>query len=309
MEIIRSYISVPSQLRGATIAIGNFDGVHRGHQFVLDAVRKLSDQGGCLAGVMIFDPHPRLFFQKNQTLFHLTDLNQKVELFKKNGMDLAVVLPFDLALSGLSAEQFVRDVLIEGLGIKGVVIGYDFHFGAKRLGTPEIMKQLGEELGLKVLIIDPVGVGGEVYSSSLIRDRLREGDVRGAGEALGYRWRVRGIVEQGDGRGHVLGYPTANIRLDAGQKLKQGIYAVFVYIKGNKYAGASYLGRRPTFGEGELKLETYVFEFEGDLYNNLIEIEFIEFLREDQSFEDVQSLKVQMEADCLRARQILAKVA
>ncbi len=309
MEILRSYKNVPRRLKGATFAIGNFDGVHRGHQFILDVVRRHADRDKHLGGVMIFDPHPRVFFRRDQPIFRLTDLDQKLDLFEKFGMDLAVILQFDLALSRMSAEQFAETVVVEGLGVNGVVIGYDFHFGAGRLGTPDVMKQLGNQYGFNVYVIEPVGSGEETYSSSHIRDLLRQGDVRGARDALGYWWRVKGIVEKGDGRGQFLGFPTANIRLDRGQDLKNGIYAVNIYVDGRKYAGASYLGRRPTFGEGDLKLEAFVFEFDGDLYNKLIEIEFIEFLREDQRFEDAQSLKVQMEADCQKARGILAELA
>lgn len=309
MEILRSYSGVPPQLKGATIAIGNFDGVHRGHQFILNMVRQQANREKCLGGVMIFDPHPRLFFQKDKPMFNLTDQTQKLDLFKKNEMDLAVILPFDDNLSKLSAEKFVKDVLVEGLEVSGVVIGYDFHFGAGRTGSPEVMKRLGEQYSFKVVVVEPVGSGTEVYSSSFIRDCLRNGDVAGAKKALGYWWRVRGEVERGDGRGDSLGFPTANICLENGQDLKHGIYAVNIYIGTKKYAGASYLGDRPTFGGGKPRLETFVFEFEGDLYNKMIEIEFIEFLREDESFEDVQSLKLQMEADCAKARQILANVA
>jgi riboflavin kinase/FMN adenylyltransferase len=225
------------------------------------------------------------------------------------GLDLAVVLTFDAALASLPPEDFIARVLVEGLGVRHVVIGYDFFFGKGRRGTPETMQGAAAKHGFGVTIIAPVADDGEVLSSSAIRLRLAQGDVKGAAHMLGRWWRVAGTVVGGAKRGGVLGFPTANIPLPAGTGLGHGIYAVRTYIDGERHErhdAAAYLGTRPTYDNGMPVLEVFLFDFDGDLYGRKVEVEFIDFVREDRKFDSSQALIAQMRADCDKARAALA---
>lgn len=308
MHIIRNVHDCPGALKGAALAIGNFDGVHRGHQVVLKAAKEAAQSSGCTSGVMTFEPHPRQFFQPGKSLFRLTPEPVKLGLFEALDLDLAVVLPFDAALSSLPARAFVQQILVDGLGVSHVVTGSNFHFGKGRDGNPDVLRELGKELGFGVTIVEPQGSGGSVFSSTQVRNCLREGNVRGAAEILGYWWRIAGVVVGGDKRGHGLGFPTANIAAPDGLELMHGIYAVRVHAQGERFDGAAYLGTRPTFDNGKPVIETFLFEFSGDLYGKEITLEFIEFLRGDEKFENTENLIKQMQADCEKAGAILTGV-
>jgi riboflavin kinase / FMN adenylyltransferase len=309
MRILRSYKSIPPALREAALAIGNFDGVHRGHRAVIAAAMAASEDAGAPAGVMTFEPHPREFFKPDAPMFRLTPETVKLELLEEMGLDLAVVLPFNAQLASLSAEAFVTEVLVEGLGVGHVVTGADFQFGKGRTGTPELLREMGGLYGFGVTVVAPQGEGDTVFSSTAIRERLAAGDMPGAAELLGYWWRVSGTVVGGDKRGHGLGFPTANITAPPGFGLARGIYAVRVRAVGIEYHGAAYFGTRPTFDDGDAVIETFLFDFSGDLYGKEIELEFIAFLRGDEKFADGAALKAQMKADCQKAEAILAEVA
>ncbi len=306
MDVIHGWHGVPKTQQGASLAIGNFDGVHRGHRSVLEAAKKAAPTNAPI-GAMVFEPHPRKFFQPDKSLFQLTSLNRKLELLASCGLDLVAVLPFDEKLSSLSAEQFVSDVLIEGFAIRHATIGYNFFFGKGRKGSPTIMRDLGEKYGFGVTIVEPVGSSGEIFSSTRIREMLAEGDVAGAAEMLGSFWQVKGQVESGAGRGAGLGFPTANLRLSDGQALGHGIYAVRVSVEGEWYQGAAYLGTRPTFDAGPPLLETFLFDFEGNLYGKGIKVEFVGFVRADAKFRSGTDLATQMREDCDKAKSILQK--
>jgi riboflavin kinase/FMN adenylyltransferase len=306
MDIIRGWHDVPPALKGASLAIGNFDGVHRGHRAVLDAAKAAALAKGCRAGVMVFEPHPRKFFQPDKPLFQLTPLERKLELFAQYGMDLAAVLTFDASLSSLSAEAFARDVLAGAFGICHASTGFDFFFGKGRDGNPTRLRAFGGAYRFGVTIVEAVGDSGEIYSSTRIRELLAEGDVSAAAEMLGYWWSVSGVVESGAGRGTGLGFPTANIRLDRDQALGHGIYAVRVVLNGERHDGAAYLGTRPTFDAGPPLLEVFLFDFDGNLYGRTIEVEFIGFVRPDAKFRSGTDLAAQMQADVAKARAILA---
>lgn len=308
MEVLRGYSATPSQLKNAAVAIGNFDGVHRGHQAVLAAAQEAGRQAGSPAGVMIFEPHPRQFFQPDVPLFRLTSLPVKLELLEAFGMDFVAVLDFDAALSGLSAEQFVDQVLVGGLAVGNMIAGYDFHFGKARKGTPDLLMEMGAERGFGVSIVEPVGEGSDHFSSSAIRDLLGQGEMRSAADMLGYWWRLRGPVVRGAGRGFDLGFPTANIGVSGALGLAQGIYAVRVDHGGERLQGAAYYGVRPTFQETEAAIEVFLFDFEGDLYGEDIEVEFIARLRDDKAFAGEAELKAQMKLDCDAARVRLAEL-
>lgn len=308
MQIIRGWQDVPAALKGASLAIGNFDGVHRGHQAVLDAAKAAARVAQCASGAVVFEPHPRKFFQPQRPLFMLTTLERKLELLEACGLDIAAVLPFDDELASLSAEGFVRDVLVQGLGIRHATTGYDFFFGRGREGNPSLLRTLGNKYDFGVTIVEAAGSSGEIYSSTRIRELLAEGDVAGAAEMLSHFWQVKGVVESGAGRGTGMGFPTANIRLEREAALGHGIYAVRVLVDGARYNGAAYLGTRPTFDAGAPLLESFLFDFDGDLYGREIKVEFVEFIRADAKFKSPAELMTQMKADCDKAQGILAKL-
>jgi len=306
MQIIEGYRDVPPAARGAVLAIGNFDGVHRGHQALIAVALKEGKALGAPAGVLIFEPHPREFFHPEEPHFTLTPMPQKLAVFDKLGLDLAIVLPFDRELSALSADDFIARVLVEGLGVRHVVIGHDFFFGKRRSGTPETMRAAAQRFGFGLTVVAPVAEEGEVFSSSAIRLRLAQGDVKGAAAMLGRWWRVGGKVIGGAKRGVGLGFPTANVPLPRGTALGHGIYAVRALIDGTTYDGAAYLGTRPTYDNGMPVLEVFLFGLDGDLYGRNIEVEFIDFVRDDRKFASSEELIAQMQSDCVRAAQILA---
>lgn len=306
MLIVHGFRNVPPQARGAVLAIGNFDGVHRGHQVLLNTAIAVGREIGAPAGALIFEPHPREFFHPEEPHFHLTSQHQKLKLFERTGLDLAVVLKFNRSLATLSADDFIKYVIVDGLAARHVVIGHDFFFGRKRGGTPATMRAAASSLGFGVSIIDPVAEDGEVISSSAIRLRLAQGDVRGAAHILGRTWRVEGKVVGGAKRGTGLGFPTANIPLPVGTTLGHGIYAVRIGYNGHHHDGAAYLGTRPTYDNGMPVLEVFLFDFDGNLYGRTIEVEFVDFIRADRKFDSSEALVDQMEKDVARARDLLA---
>ena len=305
MDVITGWRDVPAQAKGAVLAIGNFDGVHRGHQAVLGRARDLAKKSGKRSGAVVFEPHPREFFAPDQPFFRLTPLPVKLELLAALGLDETFVIDFGPELSSLSPEAFAKDVIAQGLGASHVVVGYDFTYGKGRTGTPKELKALGTKLGFGVDIVEPVANDGVVFSSSQVREHLRKGELEKAAEQLGYWWRVRGKVERGAGRGKGLGFPTANLALAPGQDIAHGIYAVRVEHKGKRYQGAGYVGQRPTFGAGQPVIEVYLFNFDGDLYGEDIEVEFMAHLRPDATFANGEELAAQMHEDIRKAQALL----
>jgi riboflavin kinase/FMN adenylyltransferase len=259
------------------------------------------------SAAMVFEPHPREFFQPGGLQFRLTTLERKIAIFKRLGLDLVFVEPFDADLAALTGEDFIQRVLVAGLGATHVVIGYDFYFGHKRGGNPELMVRTGEDLGFGVTVMPPIAEDGEVFSSSGIRLHLAQGDVKGAGLMLGEPWRVSGRVVGGARRGTGMGFPTANFPLPKGATLGHGIYAVRVHLDNVAHDGAAYLGTRPTFDDGPPVLEVFLLDFSGDLYGRNIEVEFIDFIRADRRFRSIDELVAQMDRDIAKAREILAR--
>jgi riboflavin kinase / FMN adenylyltransferase len=308
MEIVHGWHAVPKHLKGAVLAIGNFDGVHRGHRAVLDAAKSKATELGFPIGAMIFEPYPRKYFQPNRPFFRLTNLSRKLELLAGQGCEFTAVVPFDRTVAELPARDFIRFILADAFAIKHACVGYNFFFGKGRGGNPNVLIEQGRVHGYGVTVIEPQGNAGEIFSSTRVRELLAEGDVAAAADILGYWWRVQGVVEGGAGRGQGLGFPTANIRLEEGVSLKHGIYAVYAYVDGLKLQGASYLGTRPTFDAGLPILETFLFDFDGNLYAKPIEIEFISFVREDAKFRSAEQLSAQMATDCANAKAILDRL-
>jgi riboflavin kinase/FMN adenylyltransferase len=258
------------------------------------------------AGAIVFEPHPREFFQSGKPHFRLTPSARKLALLAELGLDVAFVLRFDSNLAGLSADAFIAQVLVSGLGARHVVVGYDFRFGKERAGDPDTLRRAGTAHGFGVTVVPQVAEAGEVFSSSAVRADLAQGDVAGAARMLGDWWRVAGKVISGAKRGTVLGFPTANLALPPGTALAHGIYAVRVFVEGDRRDGAAYLGTRPTFDDGEALLEVFLFDFDDDLYGREIEVAFIDFIRPDRRFDSVDALQAQMTEDCARARTVLA---
>jgi riboflavin kinase/FMN adenylyltransferase len=307
-HIVRDF--APAQaLRGATIAIGNFDGVHRGHKAVIGAALSRARALAKPAAALTFEPHPRAFFDPNERLFRLTDEAAKLRLLAAAGLDGAIVLTFDAALAKLSAEDFVARVLVERLAISGAAIGFNFHFGASRAGSPEFLRAQGERYGFAVDIVPPLLDGGRPVSSGPIRAALAAGRLDEAAEFLGYPWFVSGAVVHGDKRGRELGFPTANLKLDPACALRHGIYAVRVAVGQRRYDGVASFGRRPMFDTGAVLLEIFLFDFSGDLYGAQIDVAFIAWLRDEAIFASAKDLVRQMEEDGRLARTALTRAA
>src|SRR5580658_1837460 len=294
-------------LRGAVVAIGNFDGVHRGHRAVIGAALQKARALGRPAAALTIEPHPRAFFIPGEPLFRLTDEAVKLRLLASTGLDGAIVLTFDAALAGLSAESFVERILVERFAVSGAVIGFNFHFGTNRAGSPDFLKAQGEKYGFAVDVVPRFEDQGRPVSSGPIRDALAAGRLDQAAEFLGYPWFVSGPVIHGDKRGRELGFPTANLTLDAACGLRHGIYAVRVGVGGRRYDGVASFGRRPMFDTGAVLLEVFVFDFSGELYGMSIDVAFIEWLRDEQVFAFAKDLVRQMQEDSRLARAALAR--
>lgn len=298
---------LPATLVGAVAAIGNFDGVHRGHRALADAVRAEAEAGGHPAVALTFEPHPRAFFRPDAPMFRLTGERAKEILFAHSGLDGLIVRRFDATLAGTSARAFVMNFLRDGLGLSGVVVGQDFHFGRAREGTPALLRELCREAGLTCRLVAPVALAGEEepVSSSKIRTALAEGDVARANALLGYRWFVTAPVRHGDKRGRTLGYPTANLML-ADCALAHGIYAVRVRLPdGRLKDGVASYGRRPTFDDGAPLLEVNLFDFAGDLYGQELAVEFVGYIRGEERFASAEDLVARMHLDAAEARRLL----
>lgn len=290
-------------------AVGNFDGVHRGHQFLLDETAKFAQSFGAEPGVVLFDPHPRRYFRPNDPPFLLTTPKHRDALLRRYGAKEVYALTFDETLATMPPGNFIEDVLKKQLGLAGVVAGADFRFGAGRAGDGEMLKERGEELGLKVKLVDVIsnGSGADKFGSSDVRKALLEGDVQRAAEILGRPWSVVATVEEGRKLGRTIGFPTANMMLGEIIAPRQGVYACRATVDGKTYDAVSNFGRRPTVGADAPLLETNFFDFDSDLYGREIEVEFIAFLREEKKFNGLEELSAQIALDCKQAKEILSQ--
>lgn len=306
---------VLTALQGAVLVLGNFDGVHLGHRHVIGEALALGRALGVATVALTFEPHPRTYFRPDAPVFRLTPPEQKQALLLAAGLDGVVTLPFDAGLAGLSAEAFVDDVLLGRLAARGLVTGHDFHFGKGRGGSPESLAAMGAARRVPVRIVPAFAPEGTPVSSSAIRAALAQGDVAGAARLLGRHWSVVGEVRHGDKRGRLLGYPTANMHLPPACDLRHGIYAVRMRIDGLDGQGGrgdlwrdgvASFGRRPTFDDGAPRLETFLFDFSGDLYGRVVEVALVGWLRGEEKFDAIEALVVQMKRDEARAREVLA---
>jgi riboflavin kinase/FMN adenylyltransferase len=305
--VIRGEGASDEALSGAVVAIGNFDGVHRGHRAVIAAALKRAQVLRRPVAALTFEPHPRSVFRPDEALFRLTDERAKLRLLAGIGLDGAIVLPFDAGLAGLSAQEFISRILIARFAVGGVAIGFDFHFGLNRTGSPDYLAAEGAKFGFAVDVVPRFEDAGRLVRSGLIRAALSSGRVAEANHLLGYPWFVSAEVLHGDKRGRELGYPTANLRLDPDCGLAHGIYAVRVGVEGRRYDGVASFGRRPMFDQGTVLLEVFMFDFSGDLYGKAIDVAFIDWIRSERKFDSVEELVQQMDEDSRIARAALAR--
>ncbi|GAB4559206.1 MAG: bifunctional riboflavin kinase/FAD synthetase [Ruegeria sp.] len=308
MQIIRDYKYVDPEDRGASAAIGNFDGVHIGHQSVIDLARRACPDAPL--GVLTFEPHPREYFAPDAPPFRLMRGNARAHRLEKLGVQKLYELPFNAALAGLTPEEFARNVICEGLGLAHVVIGADFCFGKGRSGTAQDMVQFGKQMGFGVTIAPLMQQSDHVVSSTAIRQALSDGRPRDAAAMLGHWHRIEGEVIGGEQRGRELGFPTANMSTEGIHPPKFGVYAVLVDVldgpHAGSYHGAASVGVRPMFHGEVPNIETFLFDFSGDLYGATLSVGLVEFLRPEMTFDGLDALIAQMTEDCDRARKILA---
>ncbi len=309
MQVVRTLQPLAPSLRGAAVAVGNFDGFHRGHLAVLDAARTAAKQLGAPLGVLTFEPHPRQLFSPHDPLFRLTQFRGKALRLRDEGVAVCYVANFSRTFSRLSAHAFVEDILVGALGVRHVAVGEDFVFGQGRTGNAILMRDSAQRRGVGLTLVASAGAGATtVFKSSAIRVLLAEGRPRDAAEVLGAWWRVTGRVRHGNARGRELGYPTANIALGPLVRPRYGIYAVWVTIEGEGPRPAvANLGIRPMFGAEQPLLEVHLFDFAGDLYGRHLCVDVVEYLRPEAKFAALPALIRQMDADSAQARALLAK--
>ena len=290
---------------GGVFALGNFDGVHLGHKEIIDITKNISTKNSSYAGVIVFEPHPRKFFNKDSEDFYLSDLKTKEHLLEMLGMECFVVLDFNKEMSERTPVEFIKEIIIEKIKPSSIVVGYDFRFGKNRAGGVEDLERICSEHNISVKVVEKQKKDESVLSSSNVRSLLQEGDFNEAEKMLGHKWLIKGQVIAGDKRGREIGFPTANLEVNDFLKIKFGVYAVNVDIDGDLYNGIANYGIRPTFKGKKLLLETYIFDFSKDIYGKDIVVSFIEFIREEKKFEGVDLLKKQIDMDSKKALEIL----
>jgi riboflavin kinase / FMN adenylyltransferase len=297
----------PPGLEGPVAAIGNFDGLHRGHMAVIERAMGLAKTLHRPSIVLTFEPHPTDYFKGANTIFRLTPRDVKAKILEQSGVDGMIVMTFDRALASLSADAFIAEILLRRLGISGVVAGYDFHFGAGRSGSPAFLKEAGARFGFAVEIVERVAahVADQAASSTTTRAALEAGDAALAAKLLAHPFAIMGKVVTGQKLGRTLGFPTVNVVPDSSCRLRHGVYAVRVVAGATTYDGVASYGRRPTFDNGPAILEAFLFDFSGDLYGETIEILFVDWIRPEAKFDSAAALLAQMKQDEARAREIL----
>ena len=305
VPVFDDWQTAPAPWKGGAVALGNFDGVHRGHQVLLARAGEHAKALDAPLVTLTFEPHPRRFFVPDTAPFRLTMPPAKVRLLARYGVQAVLAQRFDAEFAALSADAFIDEVLLKGLGARHVVCGYDFTFGARRGGNVEMLRARGRQKGFGVTVLDPVMREGEIYSSTSIREALRAGWVSEAAELLGHPWEIEGMVELGDQRGRTIGFPTANVGLGEHLRPRFGVYAVRALIDGTWRDAVANLGRRPTFGKLQENFEVHLFDFSGDLYGKTLRVALVDFIRPEMKFAGLDQLKAQIAADGQAARKIL----
>lgn len=310
MRIIKQLETITEGQRGAAVALGNFDGIHLGHQAVIGKARERARDAGVPSAVMTFDPHPRRFFDPQGPLFELTPAHAKARYLETLGVDLLFLMSFDAALAAMPAEKFVSDVLVAGIGASHVITGYDFVFGRGRKGDVSLLARMGDADGFALTIVPAIESDeGVPYSSTVIREHLRQGRPRDAAKLLGRFWEIEGEVQTGDQRGRQIGFPTANVDPGGYVLPALGVYAVRAgIVDGRKTTwrdGVVNVGRRPTFAGEGVTVEVHLFDFDGDLYGKVLRVAFVESLRPEMKFDGIDAIRAQIEKDCAAARRAL----
>jgi riboflavin kinase/FMN adenylyltransferase len=311
LRLIRHIEDVPFEAHGTVVALGNFDGVHLGHQAVIRQAAEIAHSKKAPLAVLTFEPHPRSFIRPQDPPFRLTPFRIKTRHLQALGVDFVFELAFDAAMMARSAENFVSEILVGGLHIAHVVVGYDFCFGKGRAGNAALLTEFGGRHGFGVTSVAAAKSGaGPAYSSTLVREQLQAGDPKSAAATLGRPWEIEGRVEHGDARGRLLGFPTANIAIGEYMEPKLGVYAVMAIDGDDESAGwikgVANLGRRPTVGGTRVQLEAHLFDFSADLYGKHLRVALIDFIRPEMKFDGLDALKTQIAADSNTARNILA---
>ena len=304
VTLVRDWRGLPDSQRGAAVALGNFDGVHLGHQRVIAAAREAAERLGAPLGVVSFEPHPRLFFQPDAEPFRVMSLNQQARALEALGVELFYALPFDAAMAGMSDTDFAEQVLAQGLDVAAVAVGFDVTYGKGRTGGPVELKAAGDRLGFGVSVVERMDdAKGMKLSSTAVRDALHDGKPGFAAAILGRGFAIEGEVIHGDKRGRTIGVPTANIRLGDYVRPKYGVYSITARLPdGRTFDGVANLGIRPMFEVPEPLLEAWLFDFDEDLYGQVIEVELTGFIREEMSFDSLEALKAQIDDDAAKAR-------
>lgn len=307
MRIVRSWKDLSHEDRGACVALGNFDGVHRGHQHVIALAARAARESLSPLGVITFEPHPRRIFQPDAPSFRLMKPGQQARALSDLGVGVLYALPFDEEMLNLSDEAFAREVLHEGLGVRHVAVGFDISFGKGRTGSPQTMQAYGEGLGFGVSVAPPLGAGDEKFSSTGVRTALREGRPEDAARILGRPFAIEGMVVHGRKLGRTIGFPTANIELDDYVAPRFGVYATRTRLAdGRKVPGVANIGVNPTVGEVAPRLEVWLFDFSEDLYGQTVETELVAFLRPEARFDSLEAMVAKIHDDAERARNLLA---
>lgn len=311
MQIVRDHHNIPRESRGAALALGNFDGVHRGHREVLQQAKSIADGLKAPLAVLVFEPHPRVFFRPETAPFRLTLLPEKARQLETAGVVSLMAFEFNQHMADTGAEEFVTELLLGELEIKHLVVGEGFRFGKARTGDTELLMGIARREGFGVTLVTPFLVDGEVCSSSRVRACLRDGKPGDAAHLLGHWWAIEGPVLKGDQRGRQLGFPTANLSLQDYVEPKFGVYAVRIEIEDgdgevkSRHDGVANIGRRPTFNKEDVTLEVNIFDFAEDIYGKVVRVSMIEFLRPETKFDGLDSLKAQIALDSDRAREVL----
>ena len=311
VKIIRHTSEIPSDVHGAVYAMGNFDGVHRGHQALVSLTKSIAAAQNRPAGVVTFEPHTLRVIRPDVPPFRLTPLRAKANLLADLDLDVLAALPFDLSMAQMDPHEFIKTLLVDGLQAGHLVIGYDFCFGKSRAGNAEILHTAGQEFGFGVSIVDAVTIGESPYSSTRIRRALQNGRPREAASLMGHWWEVDGRIMPGRQLGRTIGFPTANIHLGDYLEPAAGVYAVEVSIdedhSDDLRPGIAYFGHRPTVDGKGCLLEVFLFDLEADLYGRHLRVRFLDFIRSDETFPNLESMKAQIVHDCDSARAIFKK--
>lgn len=309
MKVFRSIEEIHEKLPRAVVTIGNFDGVHLGHREIFRRLKRAAAELGGVSVVITFEPHPLKVLPVGKRLRLINTYAEKQTLIEASGVDYLVTIPFTPEFAAISADEFVRDILVERIGVVKVIIGYDYAFGRNREGNAEFLRRLGQELGFEVQVLEPIGDGTTVYSSSNVRRLIESGNVKDVVSLLGRHFSLGGVVVHGFHRGKGLGFPTANLKTDKELIPRFGVYAVKVKIGDTVYDGACNIGDNPTFQDGGTSIEVFIFDYDGDLYGREVRLYFVERIRDEEKFADVETLQKAIARDVARCREKLGGVS